>query len=738
MVVSLASMAVPAEGTNFMAWWRIRYFHGNFWFVWPNGFWEELPPEWFDAMQGLAAAEPEMMAYIMAQSQVIGPDGYWPQVPGPWAPTWHIQSQTWLLSRTEPDRRLVWVAEPEDMDHLAPQPTSGGQWWAGWQDGWQSGWHSCGWQGPGQGQWRSKSPAPPPGPPNPNRYMYRGRGSQKKREERRKYEQAGQPVPEHLRPQAQRLNKAAKQQMFLIHERARRMAEAQSQEEIQKLAEELLALQQKEAAALESLRKAKQCNGTTEPAEAKEEEPVEAKEEPAEKVPKPYIGKNRAPSIDRKGTPAQAAKHTLGKVPEQGTEAKDEEMPQIEEDNWLESSSSEGRKKRHRSKRPGKKPAPVPEEGKKEDGPDMDPPDKKDPGAPSAPQPAQGTATTAVQPPVPATTPAQPAQGSKPSVQGNELPPPGKEAWKDVHAQLNKLAKAGDTRLRSAWEKANQAGGQKAKRDFYYNVFLLDPQVAKKSVHKQSLERLQEKDLVSRSWLTKFQVAKLQGADPQDPQFAMLADLAVQGLEERPHEVPAWAEKGIKQYRCTKEMGQELVKIRESRTTASQEVDQMNNEEFLQAEQALQAVPETRQVVLGSKRGQPKPEEGNPKTEELPEEYTAAHKSLKRAVAALSSALDRASLLKESLSQATSSPQQQNSCRELEQVVTQFTSTKAGWQQQLAGLSESLTTAQDKPEEGKQEIENVLKLKASCEEDSKKLSKAVAPHKLWAKNQGLI
>ena len=88
-----------------------------------------------------------------------------------------------------------------------------------------------------------------------------------------------------------------------------------------------------------------------------------------------------------------------------------------------------------------------------------------------------------------------------------------------MHAQCQRLAKAGDSRLRTAWEKASKEGGQKAKREFYYNVFLLDPNVSKKSVHKESLERLQEVSTVTSGWMTKFQIAKLQGADPQDPDF---------------------------------------------------------------------------------------------------------------------------------------------------------------------------------------------------------------------------
>ena len=78
----------------------------------------------------------------------------------------------------------------------------------------------------------------------------------------------------------------------------------------------------------------------------------------------------------------------------------------------------------------------------------------------------------------------------KPKSRKGELPPPGKEAWKDVHTQVMKLQKQGKGALRNAWEKAKQEGSQQAKRDFYYNVFLLDPAVSKKEVHKESLERL--------------------------------------------------------------------------------------------------------------------------------------------------------------------------------------------------------------------------------------------------------
>ena len=58
-------------------------------------------------------------------------------------------------------------------------------------------------------------------------------------------------------------------------------------------------------------------------------------------------------------------------------------------------------------------------------------------------------------------------------------------------------------------------------------------------VHKTSLEKLQETEKSLYGWMTSFQIAKLQGADPQDPNFTELEKAAVQGLESRPHEVKA-------------------------------------------------------------------------------------------------------------------------------------------------------------------------------------------------------
>ena len=178
--------------------------------------------------------------------------------------------------------------------------------------------------------------------------------------------------------------------------------------------------------------------------------------------------------------------------------------------------------------------------------------------------------------------------GGKKPVKAGKLPPPGKEVWKDVHI----LSKEGKPALRNAWEKANQAGSQQAKREFYYNVFLLDPNVSQKAVHKESLERLQENETTTKGWMT----------DPLDPDFKQLCKAACEGLKERPHEVEKWAAKGMKQYYVEKELNTEETRAKESSTKALQCVDGLEAEDFHQVEKALSVNSLKKQFLLGSKK----------------------------------------------------------------------------------------------------------------------------------------
>ena len=186
----------------------------------------------------------------------------------------------------------------------------------------------------------------------------------------------------------------------------------------------------------------------------------------------------------------------------------------------------------------------------------------------------------------------------------SKLPAPSKAAWNDVGYTLKKLAKAGKTELPEAWKKA-QASGQQGKREFYYNVFLLDPEQSTKAVHKESLEKLTVESTTVKGWMTKWEIGKLQGADPSLKNFEALCDSACEGLPERDHENPAWAKQDIKQYWFEREKPIEEKRSNESSTRAKQQVS-LENEDFQRAEKALQVDQTNSQVMLGRKAA-PKP-----------------------------------------------------------------------------------------------------------------------------------
>ena len=50
--------------------------------------------------------------------------------------------------------------------------------------------------------------------------------------------------------------------------------------------------------------------------------------------------------------------------------------------------------------------------------------------------------------------------------------------------------------------------------------------VSKKEVHKQSLQKVISLNPALEGWMTKWEVAKLEGADPAQPDFQALADSA--------------------------------------------------------------------------------------------------------------------------------------------------------------------------------------------------------------------
>ena len=314
----------------------------------------------------------------------------------------------------------------------------------------------------------------------------------------------------------------------------------------------------------------------------------------------------------------------------------------------------------------------------------------------------------------------------------SKLPAPSKAAWNDVGYTLKKLAKAGKTELPEAWKKA-QASGQQGKREFYYNVFLLDPEQSTKAVHKESLEKLTVESTTVKGWMTKWEIGKLQGADPSLKNFEALCGSACEGLPERDHENPAWAKQDIKQYWFEKEKPIEEKRSNESSTRAKQQVS-LENEDFQRAEKALQVDQTNSQVMLGRKAA-PKPVADKPeKAKEEPEEaYKKGLVSLQKAVKGFNGTIDKMQVLKSALEKkriSDSSLQLKAAAEELVQVLQKAEEDKSGFSSKLATFGPQL--------EKEDQLEELEAVKKEVEETSRSLNKAVGPHKLWAKNQGLI
>ena len=190
----------------------------------------------------------------------------------------------------------------------------------------------------------------------------------------------------------------------------------------------------------------------------------------------------------------------------------------------------------------------------------------------------------------------KPAQ--TPSETTESLPPVNKRPWGDVKYQCQSLAKKGQDYLLNAWKEA-QSGGHQSKREFYYHVFLLDPNVAKKEVHKESLQRHTTTNTTVKGWMTKWQIGKLEGGSPVLPGFESLCDSAVEGLPSRRHENEGLARQGVMQYYFEKELAQEEKEQNESLTKAKQTAEQLDTEVFQQVEDKLQVKPGTKQLTLG-------------------------------------------------------------------------------------------------------------------------------------------
>ena len=197
---------------------------------------------------------------------------------------------------------------------------------------------------------------------------------------------------------------------------------------------------------------------------------------------------------------------------------------------------------------------------------------------------------------------AKPVKASPKAHPAKALPAPPKNAWVDVRNQLAALKKKGKTDLQDSFRSARDQG-RIAQRQWYYNVFLLDPSVAVKEIHKESQEKVKTKETTKKGWITPFQYGIFMGLDKSDPDFAADCLAACEGLPQREHENPQLAKKGkIQVYAEIRDMDEDS-KTNSSLTKAHQRLqnDEVENLRFQRVEEALMVNPPQQTLMLGNK-----------------------------------------------------------------------------------------------------------------------------------------
>ena len=282
---------------------------------------------------------------------------------------------------------------------------------------------------------------------------------------------------------------------------------------------------------------------------------------------------------------------------------------------------------------------------------------------------------------------------------------------------------------------------QAEKCQFYYEVFLLDPDVSTKEVHKESLQKHSSLQRQVEGWMTEWEVGKLEGADPSLPNFESLCKAAVAGLPSRPHEVEAWASQGLKQYWYSKQLHKETLQKNSSQTKAKEYVGQLENEPFRQVEEALKVAGGPQTLMLGNKaeKAEEKPSASNEgKERDQPEEgslYRKAVQNFRKAANAYSTASNKVTTLLARLDKAPEEikkdPQFAVSRLALADLETSSSKERGVWNAALAAYPATLEAGAD--EEAK--VEELKLEKSNCDKALKELNKALAPTKVWAKDR---
>ena len=197
-------------------------------------------------------------------------------------------------------------------------------------------------------------------------------------------------------------------------------------------------------------------------------------------------------------------------------------------------------------------------------------------------------------------TPVAPDAGQSLPARGTGAKPlpkiPQKEA-KLMSQRLKALKEKGKPELK---EQYSLCKTQQEKRDFFYNVYMLDPEVSSKKVRKQDSDKQKEQVSTMEGWWTKEQIAKDKGILPHMDNYKALTDASVAGLQERPHEDEQLAKLGVMQYEYTF-VEKKTKHSREQELQLQEHVDDVGIEDFNAMRLALSGGP--KQKTISSKAG---------------------------------------------------------------------------------------------------------------------------------------
>ena len=331
-------------------------------------------------------------------------------------------------------------------------------------------------------------------------------------------------------------------------------------------------------------------------------------------------------------------------------------------------------------------------------------------------------------------------KGEKPE---KGLPAPNKNAWVDVRNQVNSLAKKGKPKLREQFNAAKEKGTQ-GKREFYYNVFLLDPDVAKKSIHKSSQQVTSTKSSLAKGWMTVSQHAIMLGVDRQDPDFKQLAEAACEGLPIRDHENKALAKLGVKQVYAEVRLLDEDTDERRSTTEACQRLqdEDLTTEQFEHVENALKVAPDAKQFMLGGKGVKSAKTDASlqDKEEEEPEKaedgYKRYYGRLTGSLTSYGNQIDKTEIQLKSVKNARLLPehedQREERIKSLDKALVAYKKTKSQWMEKIATLATSLEEGLGE-EAAWAKVEDVKNLQRELDQEVTALRKnLLAQKQLWS------